>query len=67
MFQNAMDYWSRHVLLSNTSHAFGGFGLAIVLQHYLRGKAGGKPFVPVIIGWLLLVFCVLTHIVAFAS
>lgn len=67
MFQNAMEFWSRHVLLSNASHAVGGFGLAIVLQHYLRGKVGGKPFVPVIIGWVLVAFCVVTHIIAFAS
>lgn len=67
MFQNAIEFWSRHVLLSNASHGAGGFGLAIVLQHYLRGKAGGKPFVPVIVGWVLLGFCVVTHLIAFAN
>lgn len=67
MFENAMQFWSQHVLLSNASHLAGGFGLAIVLQHLLRGKVGGKPFVPVIVGWILLAFCAVTHIYAFAQ
>lgn len=53
MFHNAMEFWSQHILLANASHAAGGFGLAIVLQRYLGGKAK-KPFLPVIVGWVLL-------------
>ena len=61
MFQHAIEFWSQHVLLANASHAAGGFGLAIVLQRYL----GQQPFVPVIVGWILLAFCLLTHLYAF--
>lgn len=61
MFQNAIDFWSRHVILANASHAAGGFGLALILQRYF----GNKPFVPVWIGWILLAFTIVTHLVAF--
>lgn len=64
MFQNAMEFWSQHILLANANHAAGGFGLAIVLQRYLGGKES-KPFLPVIVGWILLAFCLVTHIYAF--
>lgn len=47
MFEAATGFWPQHIILSNLSHAAGGFGLAIVLQRYLRGE----PFLPVIVGW----------------
>lgn len=59
-----MEFWSQNILLANTSHAAGGFGLAIVLQRHLSGKAA-KPFLPVIVGWILLTFCLITHLYAF--
>ncbi len=61
MFENAMTYWSQHILLANASHAAGGFGLALILQRYF----GSKPFLPVGIGWLLLSFTLVTHFIAF--
>lgn len=60
MFDRAMEFWSQHILLANLSHATGGFGLAVVLQRYLRGN----PFVPVAVGWILLGFCLVTHLYA---
>lgn len=63
MFQNAIEFWSRHIILANASHAAGGFGMALILQRYLAGK----PFVPVWVGWLLLGFCVVTHLYAYTS
>lgn len=63
MFQHAIDYWSRHVLLANASHMALGFGLAVVLQRWRRGSS----FVPVGVGWLLLAFGLVTHVFAFAS
>lgn len=63
MFQHAIDYWSRHVLMANASHMALGFGLAVVLQRWRRGN----PFVPVWVGWLLLAFALATHTVAFTS
>ena len=61
MLDTAIEFWSQKVILSNVSHAAGGFGLAVVLQRYLRGQ----PFLPVSVGWILLAFTVLTHVYAF--
>ena len=61
MFQNAIEFWSQHVILANASHAAGGFGLAIILQRYF----GSKPFLPVVVGWILLAFTLVTHLYAF--
>ena len=61
MFEAAIGFWSQHIILSNLSHAAGGFGLAIVLQRYLRGE----PFLPVLVGWILLAFMLVTHLYAF--
>lgn len=55
-----MEYWRQHILLANASHAAGGFGLALVLQRYLAGRAGMK-----MLGWLLLAFTLVTHLIAF--
>ncbi len=63
MFETAMAYWSQHIILANASHAAGGFGLALILQRYL----GGKPFLPVAVGWILLGFTVVTHAIAYAQ
>ena len=60
MMKTARAFWSRHIILANASHAAGGFGLALVLQHYLVGH----PFLPVIVGWLLLAFCLVAHLYA---
>ena len=61
MFEIAKAYWSQHILLANASHALGGFGLALILQRYL----GGKPFLPVAIGWILVSITLATHFIAF--
>jgi hypothetical protein len=61
MIEAALGFWSQHIILSNLSHAAGGFGLAVVLQRYLRGE----PFLPVIVGWILLGFAIATHLYAF--
>lgn len=61
--QQGISYWSEHVILANLSHALGGFGLALVLQHYLVGN----PFWPVAIGWFALAFTLVTHIIAYTS
>jgi hypothetical protein len=61
MFEPAITYWSQHIILANLSHVAGGFGLAIVLQRYLRGNS----FLPVVIGWIFLSFTLATHIYAY--
>lgn len=61
MIDAAIAFWSQHIILSNLSHAAGGFGLAVILQRYLRGQA----FLPVIVGWILLGIALVTHLYAF--
>lgn len=63
MIKQAINYWSKHVILANTAHAAGGAGLIIVLQHYLAGNS----FVSVAIGWILLAFFAVTHLVAYTN
>ena len=63
LYDRAMAYAAQHVILVNTAHTFGGFGIAIVLQHYLKGRS----FVPVWVGWLGIAFSVVVHIMAFMS
>jgi len=60
LFAKPVEFWRHHILLANASHAAGGFGLALVLQRYLAGKSGIKA-----LGWLLLAFALLTHLIAF--
>ena len=63
MIEKPINYWSKHVMLSSLSHAVGGFGAALLLQHYLAGNA----FLPVIVGWLALGFTLITHFFAWTS
>jgi len=60
MFQTAMEFWRNHIILANASHGAGGFGIALVLQRYLRGN----PFLPVLVGWILIGFSVAMHVIA---
>lgn len=55
-----MEFFSQHIILANANHAALGFGLAIVLQHYLAGN----PFLPVVIGWVLIGFGAVVHLYA---
>lgn len=60
LFTKPIEFWRQHILLANVSHAAGGFGLAVVLQRHLAGKPGVRA-----LGWLLLAFAVVTHLIAF--
>lgn len=63
MIDAAIAFWRENVVLSNGVHAALGFGLAIVLQRYIRGQ----PFVPVAVGWLLLGFALVMHAYAWSG
>lgn len=58
--KHGLEFDRRHVLLNNANHLAGGFGLAIVLQSYLAGD----PFLPVAIGWVLVAFSAIVHLIA---
>lgn len=53
-------YFSEHVIYANALHVLAGFGLAVVLQQYLKGNA----FVPVLVGWLFLAIALVGHLAA---
>jgi len=63
MIKQAIKYFSKHVILSSLSHSVGGFGAALLLQHYLVGNA----FLPAVVGWLALGFTAVTHFMAYTS
>lgn len=60
-YEKAVAYFSQHPTLNATAHFAAGFGLALVLQHYLKGHA----ILPVWFGWLLIIFSAVMHFMAF--
>jgi len=63
MFEHEKKYARKHIILTSTNHFAGGFGIALLLQHYLTGDA----FLPVIVGWILVGYLVIVHILQFTS
>ncbi|MBI3627678.1 MAG: hypothetical protein HY220_02975 [Candidatus Sungbacteria bacterium] len=62
MIENAIHFWSQYTILANIVHVSGGFAVALLLQRYISGKA----FLPTWVGWVLLIFAIAVHVVAFA-
>lgn len=63
MFAHEKKYARKHIILTSTNHFAGGLGLALLLQHYLTGDA----FLPAIVGWVLVGYLVIVHILEFTS
>lgn len=63
MFSNEKRFARKHIILTSTNHFAGGFGLAILLQHYFAGGA----FLPAIVGWVLVGYLAIVHIMEFTS
>lgn len=63
MFKNEKRFAQKHIILTSTNHFAGGFGLAILLQQYFTGDA----FLPAIIGWVLVGYMAVVHILEFTS
>lgn len=59
MFEKEKKFARTHIILTATNHAAGGFGLAVILQHYFAGD----PFIPVFIGWILFGYAAVVHII----
>jgi len=51
-------FFAAHTMLNAVAHSCAGFGLAVVLQHYLKGNA----FLPVYVGWGLVLVSVVMHV-----
>lgn len=60
MLQNAKDWASRHILLTSLHHFAAGFGIALLLEHYITGSA----FVPTAMGVALIAFSTVVHFYA---
>lgn len=64
MFMNWYDkatiYFALHPNLNATAHFAAGFGLAILLQHYINGHA----LLPAVVGWILVLFSAVVHFIA---
>lgn len=58
MFNKQIEFARKHIFLTASNHAAAGFGLALILQDYLVGNS----FLPVSIGWILVVFSLMVHI-----
>lgn len=60
LYNKAIRYFSVHVNLNSAAHFAVGFGLAILLQHYINGNS----FAPSYVGWILVILSVVVHIMA---
>lgn len=59
-YDKMITYFSEHVMLNSFAHTAGGFGLALLLQHYIKGDA----FLPPLVGWVLVAISVVIHIIS---
>jgi hypothetical protein len=58
-----MHFWMSNVLLANITHMAAGFGLAILLQYYIKGNS----LFAVRLGWWLILLSAAMYIIAFFS
>lgn len=63
LYANALHYFSKHPMLNSIAHAAGGFGLALILMHYMPESALLSPLV----GWILIAFSAVIHIFSFMN
>lgn len=61
LYNRAMAWFMAHPTYNALAHSAGGFGLALILQHYINGNA----FLPVWIGWILVAFSAAIHLYSF--
>lgn len=60
MMHRAKDWAARHIVLTSLHHFAAGFGIALLLEHYLTGSA----FAPLAVGAVLLAFSLAVHVYA---
>lgn len=63
MFEPEKKFARKHIILTSTNHFAGGFGVALLLQQYISGDA----FLPALIGWILIGYFAMVHILEFIS
>lgn len=59
-WNHMITYFSQHVMLNSWAHACAGFGLALLLQQYLKGNA----FAPSWLAWGLVAISAIIHLMA---
>lgn len=60
MFQKVKNWAASHIILTSLHHFAAGFGIALLLQHYLTGSA----FAPLTVGVALVGFSLAVHLYA---
>jgi hypothetical protein len=60
MLQKTKKWAAQHVILTSLHHFAAGFGIALLLQHYITGSA----FAPMAAGMVLVGFSLIMHIYA---
>jgi ABC-type sugar transport system permease subunit len=60
LYDKALVYFAANPALNAIAHFAAGFGLALLLQHYLKGNA----FLPTWLGWVLVIFSAVVHFLA---
>lgn len=61
LYTQSMSYFSKHPILNSTAHAAAGFGLALILLHYMPESTMLSPM----LGWILVAFSAVIHILSF--
>jgi len=61
--ERGRQYFSQHVMLGHFAHAVGAFGIALLLQQYLKGNA----FLPAWISWILVIISAAIHVKSWMS
>ena len=60
LYDKALVYFAAHPVLNALGHFAAGFGLVVLLQHYLKGNA----LFPAWLGWALVLFAAVVHFLA---
>lgn len=60
MLQKAKEWAARHIMLTSLHHFAAGFGMALLLEHYITGSA----FAPAAAGAGLIAFSIAVHLYA---
>lgn len=58
IYAKSLKYFSKHPILNSCAHSAAGFGLAVILLHYMPESGLLNPAV----GWILILFSIAVHI-----
>lgn len=59
-YDRSMHYFSHHVTANSMAHFLAGFGIAVLLQYYMRGDS----LIPVLVAWIFVLISVAIHLLS---